>query len=297
VVVGGGLIVMGGLGSVLMYGAPQWLTGRPGGTAGGVAVPARPEKGFLRRERPLRQLARGALRIYAANWPLWMVIGAAMIPASLVVMLLDQLVGLEWLMDLTNSTAAEPASELIGMMLGALVGAVLVSVAVFAALREFDEGAPPSVVSVFRRVLDRGPSIIGQILLYMLSISLLSITVFGIPLAINRAVTWAVAAQTVVIEDRPALASLSRSAQLVRRSWLRVLGTVSLIALFVGLPGPVIAFGFLVFTDPPIIEKVFPILCALYVLVLFPLGFIASGLLYGDLCAVQKRRSDLPASE
>ncbi len=144
-------------------------------------VPASPAKGFLRRERRLKELARGALRIYAANWPLWMVIGAAMIPASLLVMLLEQLFGLEWLMDLTNSTAMEPASEFIGMTLGALIGAAVVSVAVFAALREFDEGTPPSVFSVFRRVLDRGPSIVGQIVLYTASISLLSIVILASP--------------------------------------------------------------------------------------------------------------------
>jgi hypothetical protein len=290
VVVGGGLIVMGGLGSILVYGAPQWLTGRPSATAPAEAVPARPEKGFLRRERPLKELVRGAIRIYAANWPLWMVVGLAMIPASLLVMFLDQLVGLEWLMEIADSTAAEPVSEIIGMTLGALIGAALVSVAVFAALREFDEGTPPSVVSVFQRVLDRGVSIIGQIVLYTTVITVLSLTILGIPLAINRAVAWGVAAQTVVIEDRSALGALSRSSELVRGNWLRVLGTIALIALFVGLPGPLIAFGFLVFTRPPIIETVYPILTMLYVLVLFPVGFIASGLLYGDLCAVQERR-------
>jgi hypothetical protein len=293
IVVGGGLVVMGGLGSIMIYGAPHWLTGRPSTAAAVQAVPARPEKGFLRRERPLKELARGALRIYAANWQLWMVIGLAMIPASLLVMFLDQLVGLEWLMELTDSTAAEPASELVGMTLGAVVGAALVSVAVFAALREFDEGTPPSVVSVFRRVADRGPSIVGQIVVYSASIAVLSITLLGIPLAINRAVAWAVAAQTAVIEDWSAIGALSRSSVLVRGNWLRVLGTIFLIALFIGLPGPLIAFGFLVFTRPPIIETIYPVLTALYVLVLFPLGFIASGLLYGDLCAVQGRRTSL----
>ena len=297
VVVGGGLMVMGSLGSVLVYGAPAWLTGRPGGTAAELAVPARPAKGFLRRERPLRQLARGALRIYTANWPMWMVIGAVMIPVSLVVTFVEQVIGLEWLVDLTNTTVLEPASELIGMTIGAFIGASVVSVAVFAALRDFDEGNRPSVAAALRRVVDRGPSLIAEAVLYSGAITALAIVIVFIPIAINRAVAWAVAAHTVVIEDRSALSSLRRSAELVRGSWLRVLGTVSLIALFVGLPGPLIAFAFLVFTRPPIIETVYPVLCALYVLVLFPLGFIASALLYGDLCAVQKRRSDLPAAD
>jgi hypothetical protein len=111
----------------------------------------------------------------------------------------------------------------------------------------------------------------------MVAITILSLTIVGIPLAVNRAVAWAVAAQAVVFEDRSAFGALRRSAELVKGSWLRVLGTVALNALFIGLPGPLIAFGFLVFTSPPVVETVFPVLCALYVLVLFPIGFIASG--------------------
>jgi hypothetical protein len=98
------------------------------------------------------------------------------------------------------------------------------------------------------------------------------------------------AGAVVVMEETSAIGSLSRSSQLVKGSWLRVAGTVILIALFIGLPGPLIAFGFLIFTEPPVVETVYPVLCALYVLVLFPLGFIASGLLYGDLCAVEEKR-------
>jgi len=181
------------------------------------------------------------------------------------------------------------------MTIGALIGATLVSLAVFAALRELDAGNRPSVLGVYRHVLDRGPSLVAQVALYMGALALLSITVLGIPIAVNRAVAWAVAAQAVVIEDKSGLASLRRSSELVRGSWLRVLGTIAVIALFVGLPGPLIAFAFLVFTRPPIVETVYPVLCALYVLVLFPLGFIASGLLYGDLCAVKERRDHAAA--
>jgi hypothetical protein len=83
----------------------------------------------------------------------------------------------------------------------------------------------------------------------------------------------------------------------VRGSWLRVLGTFALIGLFVGLPGPVIPFGFLAFIQPPIIETIYPLLTMNYVLVLFPLGFLVSGLLYGDLYAVHERRNEDQAEE
>lgn len=297
VVAGGALSVMGSLGAIIVYGAPEWLTGRPGTQIPPeLAAPTVPGKGFLRRERRLRQLGRGALRIYATHWPLWMVIGAIMIPVSVGVSFLEQLAGLEWVVDMANTTALEPVSELIGMTVGAFIGATIVSVAVFAALRDLDEGNRPSVAGVYLRVINRGPSLVGEVVLYTGAVALLTITVLGIPLAVNRVVAWAVAAQAVVSENKSALASLGRSAELVRGSWLRVLGTVALIALFVGLPGPLIAFAFLVFTRPPIIETVYPLLSLLYVLVLFPLGFVASGLLYGDLCAVKERRAQEAAA-
>jgi hypothetical protein len=290
-VIGAALIMMGSLGAVMVYGAPSWLTGRPREHDPDQFVPSVPGKGFLRHERRLAEIVLGAPRIYLAHWPLWLFLGSIFIPVSFAVMLLDQLVGLEWLTDLANTTVIEPATELIGMALGALIAATVVSVAVMAALRDLDEGNRPSVSGVFSRILDRGPSLVGQIVVYTAVITLLSLTVLGLPLAIFLAVSWAVAAQAVIIEDRPAIGALKRSSQLVKGSWLRVLGFIVLIALLVGLPGPVIAFGFLALSDPPIVQVVYPVLCALYVLVLFPLGFIANGLLYGDLYAVHERRT------
>jgi hypothetical protein len=228
--------------------------------------------------------------IYRSHWRLWMVIGLVFVPVSLAVTFLENLVGLDWAMELADSTVVEPMIELIGVTAGAFFGATVVSVAVFAALRDLDEGNQPSVEGALRRILERGPSLVGEAVAYTAAITALSITVIGVPIAINRAVAWAVAAQTVVIEDKPALGALGRSAELVKGSWLRVLLTVALITLFVGLPGPLIVFGLLVFTRPPLTETIYPLLSLLYIFVLFPIGFIASGLLYGDLCAVRERR-------
>jgi hypothetical protein len=294
-VIGGALLLAASLGLILGYGAPSWLTGRS-------AKPTRidleaetivGEPGFLRRERRLRSLTRASLKVYLKYWPLWMLIGLVMIPVSLLVMFLEQLLGLEWLVDLVNSTAIEPVSELIGMTVGALIGATVVAAAVFAALRELDAGRPATPGPVFRRAIERLPAVAFETVSQGLVIGVLGLTVLGVPLAVNRAIAWAMAGPAVVIEDTTALGSLSRSSQLVKGSWLRVAGTVVLIALFIGLPGPLIAFGFLVFTSPPVIQAVYPILSMLYVLVLFPLGFIASGLLYGDLCAVEQKRKQM----
>ena len=150
VVIGAALIMMGSLGAVLVYGAPAWLTGRPGPQTEDQVVSQEPKRGFLRRERRLAQIMRGALRIYVAQWPLWLIIASVFIPVSFIVMLLDQLVGLEWLTDLANTTVLEPATELIGMAIGALIAGTVVSLAVLSALRDLDEGNRPSLSGVFR---------------------------------------------------------------------------------------------------------------------------------------------------
>jgi hypothetical protein len=293
VVIGGALIIMASIGSVMVYGAPQWLTGRPAEPSPITLIqPAAVEKGYVRHQRRLRQLVRDAIKIYRSYWPVWFVVGAVMVPVSLAVTLLQQVAGLEWLTDWANTTAIEPATELIGLTVGALIAVSFVSAGVFAGLRQLDAGERPNARDIYRSLVSIIPPLAGEIIIYGAVIALLSLTVIGIPFAIYLAVSWGVAGQVVVLEDESPWGSLRRSRELVRGSWLRVLGMIALIGLFVGLPGPVIAFGFLVFTRPPVIETIYPVLTMLYVLVLFPLGFLASGLLYGDLYAVQQRRNE-----
>ncbi len=76
---------------------------------------------------------------------------------------------------------------------------------------------------------------------------------------------------------------MKRSAYVVKGRWLRTFFVVALIGLLIGLPGPFLTFAALVLLEPPVLQTIYPLLTMLYVLVLFPLGFICSGLLYGDL--------------
>jgi hypothetical protein len=65
----------------------------------------------------------------------------------------------------------------------------------------------------------------------------LTSTVFLIPLAIWLAVRWSLVAPVVELEDHRAFPSLRRSADLVRRRWIRVgslVGVSAALALFAG---------------------------------------------------------------
>jgi len=275
------LVTMVLAGLVLFNGVPDGLVGRSLSEAGRAYVP--PGPGFLRKERRIRQLARSPLRLYAMHWWLWMLVGLVFVPISVGFMALDQAFGLNSLDDIVNSSVAEPFMQIIGMSIGALIAATVVSACVFAVLRHIDEGKTIGLVETLRHVVPRLPAIAGEVALIGLSIVGLSITIVGIPVAINRSIAWAVAGQAVIIDDHRAVSSMKRSAYVVKGRWLRTFFVVALIGLLIGLPGPFLTFAALVLLEPPVLQTIYPLLTMLYVLVLFPLGFICSGLLYGDL--------------
>lgn len=66
-------------------------------------------------------------------------------------------------------------------------------------------------------------------------------------------------------------------------NWWRCVGILAWVGLLVTIPGPAIAFAFLVFTEPPVTQSVHAVNMALYAGLLLPLATISSTLLFGDL--------------
>lgn len=91
------------------------------------------------------------------------------------------------------------------------------------------------------------PSLLGSTLIYAAAVSaavLLSFVVIGIPLLVFILVSWFFYVQAVMIEGRRPMNALARSWELVRGSWLRVLGigivyvAITVVAVFAAsLPG------------------------------------------------------------
>jgi len=82
-------------------------------------------------------------------------------------------------------------------------------------------------------------NLIGACLLVGLAVSLMAITIIGIPVAIYFGVRWCFILQAILIEGTGITESLSRSSNLVEGNWWRVFG----IMLLVGLIVWVISFG------------------------------------------------------
>ncbi|HEV8638043.1 MAG TPA: glycerophosphoryl diester phosphodiesterase membrane domain-containing protein [Chloroflexota bacterium] len=85
----------------------------------------------------------------------------------------------------------------------------------------------------FRHALKHFWSLLGTQLLYLVAITLMMITVIGIPFAIYFAVVWAFAFHAVLLEDAGVFRAFGRSRELVRGHWWRTLGIALLFLLFI----------------------------------------------------------------
>jgi hypothetical protein len=107
--------------------------------------------------------------------------------------------------------------------------------------------------------------------------------VIGLPVAINRLVSWAFVNHEVMLRRSIAISALHSSGAQVSGNWWRCVGILVWVGLFVTIPAPAIAFAFLVFTEPPVTQSVHIVNMAVYAGLLLPLAAISSTLLFGDL--------------
>ena len=88
-----------------------------------------------------------------------------------------------------------------------------------------------TVEAALQQSLHRYTSLIGGSLLYVLVITLLSITCIGIPFAIYLLVRWGLYALPIMVEEKPVGESFRRSSELVKGNWWRVCGIMFAIIL------------------------------------------------------------------
>ena len=205
----------------------------------------------LAHRRSWGQTLTAAGRMYVKQAPLFLGIGLLFIPLGFVIAALEALLlggfGL-----LGVDTTGESAGALVLLVVAVgttltLLGVALVQAATACALSQLDAGRPLGPIAAYRAALKRIRPLVGSLALAVAVCAALAATALLIPLAIWLAVRWVLHAQTVELERCSAVASLRRSAELVRGRWLRVASLVGLGALLsigVGpLLGALLIFG------------------------------------------------------
>jgi hypothetical protein len=233
-------LVLVGLGGLL--GAMVRTTWRP------------PDAHPLRRQRRGGQIFRATTRIYAENLPTFAAAGAIFVPVYLVA------AAIQWVIFHLSSVAPLIALDgrhgavtaflavLIGGV-GGLFASVIATAVVAVILDERDADRRILAGQAYRRVLRRlGPLTRGMVT-EIGTVVLLTITVVGIPFAIDRFVRWSLFAEASMLHDLSARDSLRRSAVLVRGHWWRTFGFTAVIDILAILSGPLFGVGLLLLTD------------------------------------------------
>jgi hypothetical protein len=209
----------------------------------------------LARRRAWGQVLAASSRMYASRTVLFVVIGLVSVPLTLVVGTI------EWLLFhgtgvLGLETAATENALLAWVVVTAGTALTLftlgiVQAATVHAVVEIDARRRITAPMAYRLAFAKARPLAGALATTAVTISLLTTSVIGFPVAVWLGGLWSLVVPVVELEDGSSLGALRRSRRLVRRRWLKVASLVVVGALLVLTIGPVVGIVLLIATDAP----------------------------------------------
>jgi hypothetical protein len=224
----------------------------------------------IARRREGGQLIRAAGRLYRSRWRLFIGIGFLTVPASLVVAGLQSLiVGAPEVAGVSDGGEGGGFRVVVAALLGFfLLGTaiLLVLAATAHALGDIDRGTEAGVRRAYRLALASGGPLLGAFLIASVLVALLTVTVVLSPVAVAAIVLFALFVPVIVFEGTSSLASLRRSAALVRHRILKTAVILATSILLAGAVGPLLGTILILVTGAP-----------------FPLANLVAGVTYAVL--------------
>ena len=229
----------------------------------------------LRQARAFGQLVRAARQLYGRHW-------VAMVSIALTAIVIIGVVeGAVWLV--TTITGGIDLGVTISISIPTIarsLGFAAVSGAVIAFLRDLEQGKDVGLRLAYGAVLARFWRVVFGQLLATLAVTLIALTIIGIPIAIWKYVEWQFVQQEVLFKDRSIRGALKGSSQIVRGNWWRTVRVVVFLWLISIVAGPILTFA-LIFTNLSLIW--INVLGSLVFALLIPYVAIGRTLLYLDL--------------
>ena len=174
-----------------------------------------------------------------------------------------------------------------------LTGFMLVQAATSRAMVEIDAGRQVGPVPAFRMALDSLRPLVGALAIAVAVISLLSVSIFLVPIAIWLVVRWALLVPVAELERHSAVGTLRRSGQLVRLQWFKV-GTLVVVATALALvTGPFVGALLILVADLPF--GLVNVLAALLYAVAMPFVAITTTYVFFDSLAREALEEPVPA--
>ncbi len=237
----------------------------------------------LRAKRSFGQLIRAARRLYGHHWRVLVPIAlAGLVIVGGTNMLANLLAGSSSVSDAAGRSGVNLALADLVETIARPIAMAVVAATVIAFVRTLEESGQPSFRASLAGMRARFWRVVGASLLATLGVTLMAITVIGIPWALWKLVGWAFAQQEVMFTGKPIRKSLRGSSAVVRGSWWRAARTVLFLTVLSLAAGPVLTFA-LIFTSLPLL--LINLLGALIFSLLIPYVAIGETLLYFDLKA------------
>jgi hypothetical protein len=171
---------------------------------------------------------------------------------------------------------------------------MLVQAATSRALGELDAGRPVRPLAAFRMAVDSLRPLVGALAIAVAVVSLLSVSVFLVPIAVWLVVRWALLVPVAALEGHSALGTLRRSGELVRLQWFKV-GTLVVVATALALvTGPFVGALLILVADLPF--GFVNVLASLLYAVAMPFVAITTTYVYFD-SRVRERLEEPAAAE
>jgi len=141
--------------------------------------------------------------------------------------------------------------------------------------------------------LDSVRPLVGALAIAVAVVSLLSVSVFLVPIAIWLVVRWALLVPVAELEEHSALGTLRRSGELVRLQWFKV-GTLVVVATALALvTGPFVGALLILVADLPF--GFVNVLAALLYAVAMPFVAITTTYVFFDSLAREALKEPVPA--
>lgn len=235
----------------------------------------------LRQRRDLSEVIQAAFQLYRQNFAPLFIIAAVVIPLGIASAALQG----------TVDSSVGVALAVLGIAVLQLAVNLLAAAAIIIALTNIDQGGAPTFSETYDAAFERFWTLLGAVLRALVIVLLFSITIIGIPWAIQRMVRWLFVQQAVILDGAAPSMALSRSAAAVQGRWWRTLGIAIIIGLISTIPATIV--GAVLIVAPALVSgTVNSFLNAL----LLPLGVTAMTLLYLDL-QVRKESDERTASD
>jgi Vacuolar protein sorting-associated protein 62 len=242
----------------------------------------------LRARRSFGQLVRAARQLYGRHWLVLVPIGLTAIPIVGGVNGLADLAAASRGVDHAKSGLHLALADLLEFVGRPIASAVVAAVAIVF-VRQLVAGAPSGFLDSYRGMLRRFWRVVCGQLLATLGVTLMAITVIGLPWAIWKYVGWQFVQQEIVFDDKPMREAFRSSTKLVRGRWWHTVRVAGFLWAVSVVTGPVVGFV-LIFLNFSLLW--INLLGSLVFALLVPYVALGHTLLYFDL---QAREEAAPA--